>query len=172
MTNHAAERVRLENELRLALTRKEVEVHFQPQVVLASGRIVGMEALARWRHPQRGWIPPAQFIPVADASNLIHPLGELVLAQACRQVRAWERAGLPALRVGINVSARQLGSLGFARTVAGALRVAALDPARVQLEVRQDVLVENPDGTLPVLKQLKAAGVQIAVTDFGADRPG
>lgn len=171
MTNHAAERVRLENELRLALARKEVEVHFQPQVALASGRIVGVEALARWRHRER-WIPPAQFIPIAEASNLIHPLGELVLAQACRQVRAWERAGLPPLRVAINVSARQLGSLGFARTVAGALRVAALDPARVQLELRQDVLLGDPERALPILKQLKSAGVQIAIDDFGADRPG
>jgi len=171
VTNHAAERVRLESELRLALARKEVEVHFQPQVALASGRIVGVEALARWRHRERGWIPPAQFIPVAEASNLIHPLGELILAQACRQVRAWERAGLPPLRVAINVSARQLGSLGFARTVAGALRVAALDAARVQLELRQDVLLEDPDRALPVLKQLKSAGVQIAIDDFGADRP-
>ncbi len=172
MTNHAAERVRLESELRLALARKEMEVHFQPQVALASGRIVGVEALARWRHRERGWIPPAQFIPVAEASNLIHPLGEFVLAQACRQVRAWERAGLPPLRVAINVSARQLGALGFARTVAGALRVAALDAARVQLELRQDVLLGDPDRALLVLKQLKSAGVQIAIDDFGADRPG
>jgi EAL domain-containing protein (putative c-di-GMP-specific phosphodiesterase class I) len=172
VTNHTAERVRLESELRLALARKEVEVHFQPQVVLAGGRIVGVEAFARWRHSERGWIPPAQFIPVAEASNLIHPLGELVLAQACRQVRAWERAGLPALRVAINVSARQLGSLGFARTVAGALRVAGLDPARVQLELRQDVLLADPDRALPVLKQLKAAGVQIVIDDFGANHPG
>jgi len=172
VTNHTAERVRLETELRLALARKEVEVHFQPQVALASGRIVGVEALARWRHRERGWIPPAQFIPVAEASNLIHPLGELVLAQACRQVRAWERAGLAPLRVAINVSARQLGSLGFARTVAGALRVAALDAARVQLEVRQDVLLGDPDRALPVLKQLKSAGLLIAIDDFGADRPG
>jgi len=172
VTNHAAERVRLESELRLALARKEVEVHFQPQVALASGRIVGVEALARWRHRERGWIPPAQFIPVAEASNLIHPLGELVLAQACRQVRAWERAGLPALRVAINVSARQLGSLGFARTVAGALRVAGLDPGRVQLELAQGVLFESPERALAVLKQLKSTGVQIAIDNFGANRPG
>jgi EAL domain-containing protein (putative c-di-GMP-specific phosphodiesterase class I) len=171
VTNNAAERVRLESELRLALARKEVEVHFQPQVALASGRIVGVEALARWRHRDR-WIPPAQFIPVAETSNLIHPLGELVLAQACRQVRAWERAGLPPLRVAINVSARQLGSLGFARTVAGALRVAALDPGRVQLELQQDVLLGDPERALPVLKQLKSTGVKIAIDDFGADHPG
>jgi len=168
MTRHAAE---LERELRLALTRREVQVHFQPQVALASGRIVGVEALVRWPHRDRGWISPAQFIPVAEDSNLIHPLGEFVLAQGCRQIRAWERAGLPALRVAINVSARQFGSAGFVRSVAGALRVAALDPGRVQLELTQGVLLESPDRGIAVLKQLKAIGVKIAIDDFGADRP-
>jgi EAL domain-containing protein (putative c-di-GMP-specific phosphodiesterase class I) len=148
-----------------------VQVHFQPQVALASGRIVGVEALARWRHRNRGWIPPAQFIPIAEESNLIHPLGELVLAQGCRQVRAWERAGLPPLRVAINVSARQFGSAGFARSVEGALRVAALEPARLQLELTQSVLLESPERAVPILQQLKAIGLQVAIDDIGADRP-
>ena len=168
MTRQAAE---LEHELRLALARREVQVHFQPQVALASGRIVGVEALVRWPHRDRGWISPAQFIPVAEDSNLIHPLGEFVLAQGCRQLKAWDRAGLPPLRVAINVSARQFGSAGFVRSVAGALRVAALDPGRVQLELTQGVLLESPDRSIAVLKQLKAIGVKIAIDDFGADRP-
>jgi len=171
MTPEAADRVQLASELRLALARREVEVHFQPQVALASGRIVGVEALVRWPHRDRGWISPAQFIPIAEASNLIHPLGEFALAQACRQIKAWDRAGLPPLRVAVNVSARQLGSAGFVRSVAGALRVAALDPGRVQLELAQVVLVESRDRAIPILEQLKAIGLQIAIEDFGADRP-
>jgi EAL domain-containing protein (putative c-di-GMP-specific phosphodiesterase class I) len=171
VTNPGGERVRLETELRLALARKEVEVHFQPQVVLSSGRIVGVEALARWRHRDAGWIPPARFIPVAEESSLIHPLGELVLARACRQIKTWDRAGLPPLRVAVNVSARQLGSLGFVRAVRAALRVAALDPARMQLEVPYATLVQARDRAVPLLQQLKSIGVRIAVQDFGADRP-
>jgi EAL domain-containing protein (putative c-di-GMP-specific phosphodiesterase class I) len=170
VTNHGPERVRFETELRLALARKEVEVHFQPQVLLASGRIVGVEALARWRHGAAGWIPPARFIPVAEESSLIHPLGELVLAQACRQVRAWERAGLPPLRVAMNVSARQIGSLGFVRALRSALRVAGLDPARMQLEIRHRVLAESRDRAGSLLAQLKGIGVRIAIDDFGVER--
>jgi EAL domain-containing protein (putative c-di-GMP-specific phosphodiesterase class I) len=170
--NHGPDRTRLETELRLALARKEVDVHFQPQVVLASGRIAGVEALARWRHRDAGWIPPARFIPVAEESSLIHPLGELVLARACRQIREWDRAGLPQLRVAVNVSARQLGSLGFVRAVRSALRVAGLDPSRMQLEVGHAALVQSRDRVVALLTQLKGIGVRIAIDDFGADRPG
>jgi EAL domain-containing protein (putative c-di-GMP-specific phosphodiesterase class I) len=171
VTQPAGDCAQLESELRLALARKEVAVHFQPRVALVSGRIVGVEALARWRHPDRGWIPPAQFIPAAEASNLIHPLGELVLAQGCRQVKAWDRACLPPLRVAINVSARQFGSAGFARSVEGALRVAALEPGRLQLELAQSVVLENPERAVPILQRLKAIGLQIAFGGIGADRP-
>jgi EAL domain-containing protein (putative c-di-GMP-specific phosphodiesterase class I) len=170
MTDPAAERAELAKELRLALARREVQAHFQPQVALASGRIVGAEALVRWQHRERGWIPPARFLPIAVESNLIHPLGELVLAQGCRQVKAWERAGLPSLRVAINVSPRQFGSAGFVRSVEGALRVAALDPGRMQLELTQALLREDRERAIAVLRQLKALGVLIAIDDFGADR--
>jgi EAL domain-containing protein (putative c-di-GMP-specific phosphodiesterase class I) len=171
VTDQAKERAELAGELRLALARREVQVHFQPQVALASGRIVGLEALVRWPHRDRGSIAPARFIPIAEESNLIHPLGELVLAQACHQIKAWDRAGLPPLRVAINVSARQFGSAGFVRSVEGALRVAALDPSRVQLELAHAVLLENRERAVAVLKQLKALGLLIAIEDFGADRP-
>ncbi|HMG58349.1 MAG TPA: diguanylate cyclase, partial [Burkholderiales bacterium] len=105
MTQQATDRVELENELRLALEKNQLEIHYQPQVVLADGRIVGVEALMRWNHPQRGWIPPGQFIPIAEDSDLIHPLGEFALAESCRQIRVWGEAGLAELRLAVNVSA-------------------------------------------------------------------
>jgi len=171
MTTASPERAELENELRLALTRKELEIHFQPQVAVASRRIVGVEALPRWPHRDRGWIPPAQFIAIAEDSNLIHPLGEFVLARACRQIREWDRAGLPPLRTAVNVSAQQLRSEGFAQTVDGALRRAALAPRRVELDFGESVLVASRDQAITVLNELKAIGVQIAVSEFGMSYP-
>jgi len=171
MTTPSAERVELENELRLALARKELEIHFQPQVAIASRRIVCVEALPRWPHRDRGWIPPAEFLPIAEDSNLIQPLGELALARACRQIREWDRAGLPSLRAAVKVSARQLRGSEFAQTVDGALRRAALAPGRVELEFAESVLVASRDQALVVLNELKAIGVQIAVDEFGMSYP-
>ena len=167
MTRQAADRVELENELRLALERNQLEMHYQPQVVLANGRIVGVEALMRWNHAQRGWIPPGQFVPVAEDSDLIHPLGEFALAESCRQIRAWGDAALAELRLAVNVSARQFRSPGFVKAVERALRAASLEPRNLELELTEGVLVESRDRTVAVLHGLKELGVQIAVDDFG-----
>src|SRR6266852_7376299 len=167
MTRQATDRVELENELRVALGRNELEIHYQPQVVLADGRIVGVEALMRWNHPQRGWIPPGQFIPVAEDSDLIHPLGEFALAESCRQIRVWGEAALAALRLAVNVSAQQFRSPGFVHAVERALRASKLEPHTLELELTEGVLVESRDRTVAVLAGLKGLGVQIAVDDFG-----
>ncbi len=167
MTRQAAERVELENELRLALEKNQLEMHYQPQVVLADGRIVGVEALMRWNHAQRGSIPPGQFIPVAEDSDLIHPLGAFALAESCRQIRVWGDAGSAELRLAVNVSARQFRSPGFVNTVERALRASGLAPRNLELELTEGVLVESRDRTVAVLKGLKELGVQIAVDDFG-----
>jgi len=167
MTRQAADRVELENELRLALERNQLEMHYQPQVVLANGRIVGVEALMRWNHAQRGSIPPGQFIPVAEDSDLIHPLGAFALAESCRQIRVWGDAGSAELRLAVNVSARQFRSPGFVNTVERALRASGLAPRNLELELTEGVLVESRDRTVAVLKGLKELGVQIAVDDFG-----
>jgi len=167
MTRQAAERVELENELRLALEKSQLEMHYQPQVVLADGRIVGVEALMRWNHAQRGSIPPGQFIPVAEDSDLIHPLGAFALAESCRQIRVWGDAGSAELRLAVNVSARQFRSPGFVNTVERALRASGLAPRNLELELTEGVLVESRDRTVAVLKGLKELGVQIAVDDFG-----
>jgi len=171
MTAPSAERLELENELRLALARKELEIHFQPQAAIASRRIVGVEVLPRWRHRDRGWIAPTSFLSIAEDSDLIHPLGEFVLARACRQIRDWDRAGLPPLRAAVNVSAQQLRSQGFAQTVEGALRRAALAPRRVELDFAERVLVASREQAIAVLNELKAIGVQIAVSEFGMSYP-
>ena len=167
MTRQAAERVELENELRLALEKNQLEMHYQPQVVLADGRIVGVEALMRWNHAQRGSISPGQFIPVAEDSDLIHPLGAFALAESCRQIRVWGDAGSAELRLAVNVSARQFRSPGFVNTVERALRASGLAPRNLELELTEGVLVESRDRTVAVLNRLKELGVQIAVDDFG-----
>ncbi len=167
MTRQATDRVELENELRLALEKNQLEMHYQPQVVLANGRIVGVEALMRWNHLRRGWIPPGQFIPVAEDSVLIHPLGEFALAESCRQIRVWGEAGLAALRLAVNVSAQQFRSPGFVHAVERALRASKLEPHNLELELTEGVLVESRDRTVAVLAGLKGLGVQIAVDDFG-----
>jgi len=167
MTRQAADRIELENELRLALQNNQLEMHYQPQVVLADGRIVGVEALMRWNHAQRGSIPPGQFIPVAEDSDLIHPLGAFALAESCRQIRVWGDAGSAELRLAVNVSARQFRSPGFVNTVERALRASGLAPRNLELELTEGVLVESRDRTVAVLKGLKELGVQIAVDDFG-----
>jgi EAL domain-containing protein (putative c-di-GMP-specific phosphodiesterase class I) len=167
MTQQATDRVELENELRLALEKNQLEIHYQPQVVLADGRIAGVEALMRWNHPQRGWIPPGQFIPIAEDSDLIHPLGEFALEESCRQIRVWGEAGLAELRLAVNVSAQQFRSPGFAQAVEGALRASKLEPRNLELELTEGVLVESRDRTVAVLNALKELGVQIAVDDFG-----
>ena len=167
MTRQATDRVELENELRLALGKHELEIHYQPQVVLANGRIVGVEALMRWNHRGRGWIPPGQFIPIAEDSDLIHPLGEFALTEGCRRIRAWSDAGFASLRLAVNVSAQQFRSAGFVEAVGRALRSAELEPACLELELTESVLVENREEAADILKRLKALGVQIAVDDFG-----
>jgi diguanylate cyclase (GGDEF)-like protein/PAS domain S-box-containing protein len=167
MTRQATDRVELENELRLALEKNGLEMHYQPQVDLSNGRIIGVEALIRWQHRERGWIPPVQFVPVAEDCDLIHPLGEFALVQACRQIGIWDKAKLAGLRLAVNVSAQQFRSPDFVEVVTRAFRATNLEPHRLELELTESVLVDNREEAVLILKRLKALGVQIAVDDFG-----
>src|SRR6266850_2147397 len=167
MTRDATERVELENALRVAPERGELGLHYQPQVEIASGRISGLEALMRWHHPERGLISPAQFIPIAEESDLICSLGEWALVTACRQLFEWDAGGHPAPRVGVNVSARQFHSPGFADMVARSLRERRINPSRLELELTEGVLIDDREEAVAVLGELKTLGVQIAVDDFG-----
>ncbi|MBI2969940.1 MAG: EAL domain-containing protein [Gammaproteobacteria bacterium] len=166
MTRDAVERVDLEQALRSALARGELELHYQPQVLLDNGRIVGVEALARWNHPARGPISPGVFIPIAEHSDLIFGLGDWVLAEACRQLRNWGDQA-QSLRVAVNVSARQFRSSGFTDAVGNALRSTGLEPSCLELELTESVLVENQPEVVAILQRLKTLGVNISIDDFG-----
>src|SRR5437588_1091648 len=167
MTRDATERVELENALRVAAERGELALHYQPQVEIASGRISGLEALMRWHHPERGLISPAQFIPIAEESDLIQSLGEWALSTACRQLSEWDAHGHPAPRVAVNVSARPVRSPGFADMVASSPPERRIDPSRLELELTESVLIDNREEAVAVLGPLKTLGAQIAVDDFG-----
>jgi diguanylate cyclase (GGDEF)-like protein/PAS domain S-box-containing protein len=167
MTQEAVERVELENALRAALERRELELHYQPQVEITTGRIAGLEALMRWRHPERGWISPSIFIPIAEESDLIQRLGEWALLEACSQIARWDREGRRAPRIGVNVSARQFKSAGFVDLVASSLRDGEIEPARLELELTEGVFIGDRGGAVAVLDRLKKLGVRIAVDDFG-----
>jgi len=161
------ERMSLEIQLRKAMDRNELLVHYQPQVDLASERIVGVEALARWQHRELGLIMPDRFIPLAEHSGLIVQLGEWMLRRACAQAVAWQRAGLPPVRMAVNVSARQFRTELF-KMVSGTLVETGLDPHWLELEVTEGLLMEEPEAASAVLSELKALGVNIAIDDFGA----
>ena len=129
--------------------------------------MVGVEALVRWKHPERGLIPPMEFIPVAEDSGLIQPLGEWVLRTACAQGRAWEVAGLPALRMGVNLSARQFQQPDLPRIVARVLNETGLDAKHLQLEITESLAMRNLDFTMTALQDLKRLGLEVSIDDFG-----
>ena len=167
MTRETAARMEIERALRTAVEQGGLQMHYQPQVEIASGRIVGAEALMRWQHAQLGWVSPARFIPIAEESDLIVTLGKWALMQAGRQLAHWRRAGLAPLRVAVNVSARQFRDAGFVETVASAVRENEVDPACLELELTEGVLIDDRARASATLDELRKLGVAIAVDDFG-----
>ncbi len=164
MAAKSRERLTLENSLRYALERGEFEIHYQPVVDLAARAVDGVEALVRWRHPERGMVSPADFIPLAEETGLIVPLGEWVLEQACRQVRAWRTEGLP-LRLAVNVSARQFRQKGLSETIAAVLVRTGFDAADLELELTESLLADTE--ILATLTALAQQGIQLSIDDFG-----
>ncbi|RNC69871.1 MAG: EAL domain-containing protein [Desulfuromonadales bacterium] len=167
MNTKAFERLSLENDLRRALERDEFIVYYQPKVNVEQGQITCTEALVRWQHPTMGLIPPARFIPLAEETGLIVPLGEWVLRRACRQNREWQEAGYPPMQVAVNLSTRQLQTGNLVETVERALDDSGLDPRWLILEVTESIMMDNVDSTLQTLRILERMGVQIAIDDFG-----
>jgi diguanylate cyclase (GGDEF)-like protein len=161
------ERQFLERSLGRALDRQEFLLHYQPKVDLESGTITGAEALIRWMDPDRGLIPPAQFVPFAEDCGLIVPIGQWVLREACRQARAWMDAGLRPIPVAVNISAVELRAKNFLEGVCGILKDTRLEPHYLELELTESVLMQDDASTISVLLALKALGVQLAVDDFG-----
>jgi diguanylate cyclase (GGDEF)-like protein/PAS domain S-box-containing protein len=154
-------------DLRLALERNELTLHYQPKVNLKTGAISGAEALSRWNHPTLGIIPPGQFIPIAEETGLILPFGAWVLEEACSQARSWANAGMPAKTMAVNVSGVQFHSENFADGLFAALNKTGLDPSILELDVNESVLMRHPERTAFVLKVLRDKGVHVSVDNFG-----
>jgi diguanylate cyclase (GGDEF)-like protein/PAS domain S-box-containing protein len=161
------EQLELEKHLRRALERNQFVLRYQPRVNLATGQIVGAEALLRWRIPDRGTIAPGRFIALAEETGLIVPIGKWVLQTACRQNKAWQDAGLPPIVVSVNVSARQFRQEALVQTVAEALRESGLEPRYIELELTESMVMHDAPQILSMLEELKELGVKISVDDFG-----
>ncbi|MGZ5802487.1 MAG: putative bifunctional diguanylate cyclase/phosphodiesterase, partial [Burkholderiaceae bacterium] len=167
MNVRSVERQSLEVSLRNALERHEFVLYYQPKVNLETEATVGTEALIRWQHPQRGLIRPEQFISIAEDSGLIVPIGHWAMREACRQIRAWQAAGLQIVPVAVNISALEFRSKNFIENVRAILMETGLEPRYLELELTESVLMQNAESAAMVLKELKRIGVQLAVDDFG-----
>ena len=167
MTDDAIERLVLHADLRQALARQDFTIHYQPFINLASGRIVGAEALLRWHHADHGQVPPGRFIPIAEEAGLIVPIGKWVLREVCRQNREWRDGNGPALCLAVNVSALQLRADGFVEMVAETLAEFGLPAAALEIELTESVLISEADRMLEVVDRLKALGVRLSIDDFG-----
>jgi EAL domain-containing protein (putative c-di-GMP-specific phosphodiesterase class I) len=167
MNTSAVQRMSVERSLRRALKQKEFLLHYQPQIDLGSGAITGTEALIRWQDPELGLTYPGGFVQIAEESGLIVPIGRWVLREACRQVRAWQDAGLSAVPVAVNVSAVEFRHEAFLDGVALILKETGLAPEYLELELTEGILMENAESSVSVLTSLKNMGVQLAIDDFG-----
>ena len=155
------------NDLRTGIERGEMVLYFQPQVSLFSGAIIGLEALIRWQHPQRGMVPPGEFIPLAEQSNLVISIGEWVLGEACRQMRAWLDAGLPSMKVAINLAARHFLVPGLHTTIADALSLHSIEPRFLEIEITEGAMMQDVAAAIRSTTKLKGIGVRLSLDDFG-----
>ncbi|WP_176560165.1 putative bifunctional diguanylate cyclase/phosphodiesterase [Brevibacillus dissolubilis] len=167
MDEKVLERLEIEKDLRRAIERNELFLHYQPQVNLHTGEIIGMEALIRWKHPVRGVVSPGLFIPIAEDSRLIIPIGEWVIETACRQNMEWQKAGLQPIRIGVNLSAYQFQLEDIVERVSRILKQTAMNPKYLELEITESIAMYNVERVIKTLHELKLLGVQIAIDDFG-----
>jgi diguanylate cyclase (GGDEF)-like protein/PAS domain S-box-containing protein len=161
------EKFLLQKDLRVAIARSELLLHYQPQVDLRTGRVFAVEALVRWRHPLHGMIPPIKFIPMAEETGLIVPVGEWVLREACRQNKAWQRSGLPPMAICVNVSARQFKEKNWVAYVASTLRETGLGAEYLELEITESLIMQDVEQAVATMKELQMLGVKLAIDDFG-----
>ncbi len=167
MNTRTHKRLDLETALRRALERNELVLHYQPQVDLKSGKIFAMESLLRWQRPEQGLVSPADFIPLAEETGLIVPIGEWVLRTACAQNKAWQDAGLAPLRVAVNLSARQFQQKNLIQTVRAALRDSGLEPRYLDIEITESMVMKNATAAVKTLNELDAMGIALSIDDFG-----
>lgn len=163
----AVKRLEMEISLRRALERKEFEVYYQPKLCTKTRKIVGMEALVRWHHPTLGFISPAEFIPLAEETGLILPLGEWVLRTACYQIKLWNEQGFPLLKVSVNLSAYQFQQQNLLETISKIIEETKIDPNYLELEMTESAIMKNETSAVTILHQLKEAGIKISIDDFG-----
>jgi diguanylate cyclase (GGDEF)-like protein/PAS domain S-box-containing protein len=167
MHEHAAQRLQTEAQLRQALERGEFMLHYQPKIDLAGGTVSGFEALLRWNHPQRGLVPPLEFISILEDTGLILPVGEWVIGEVCRQLNAWQAEGLPLPPVAINLSARQLQQDDLAGAIERIVLGAGVEPTLLEFELTESMLMTNPEAAVEILSRIKALGMRLSVDDFG-----
>ncbi len=167
MGRGAFRKLSLENSLCKALERNELLIHYQPQVNLHIGRVVGAEALMRWHHPTLGLLPPSEFVPLAEETGLIVTIGYWLLRKACEQLKTWQDTGLPLLRIGVNISSTQFKQRDFIDTIANILDETGLDPAFLDLELTESILMENVQENIEKLKRLREMGISLSIDDFG-----
>jgi len=160
-------RLEIENDLRHAFDGGEFEIYYQPKLDLASGTIIGVEALLRWKHPERGWIPPDTFIPVAEETGLIVALGDWVIQQACKQLNAWANQGFGHLTIAVNVSVQQFAREDFVASVLRTIWHYGVKPEQFELEITESLLMRNVDDTTACMKRFRAAGLTLSIDDFG-----
>jgi EAL domain-containing protein (putative c-di-GMP-specific phosphodiesterase class I) len=161
------ERLQLENDLRIASQLGQLRLHYQPQLDIASGRIVGVEALARWQHPTLGWVPPDEFIPLAESSDLIVQIGGWILNAACQQARLWYDRGFRDLSIAVNLSARQFRQPDLPAMILKTVAAHGLKPHQIELELTETVVMSEAHRSIEILEALHAAGFKVAVDDFG-----
>jgi EAL domain-containing protein (putative c-di-GMP-specific phosphodiesterase class I) len=157
----------LENGLHQAMEQKQFVLFYQPVVDLKTGAVTGVEALLRWRHPELGMVSPGDFIPLAEETGLIVPIGRWVLETACIQAREWEKRGRPPVRLAVNISGRQFNQPRFVDMVEGILKETGFAPDRLELEITESVLMENIEKTSRILADIKGLGIRLAIDDFG-----
>lgn len=167
LNQRAREHHSIELGIRLALEHKEFVLHYQPKFNLETGNVVGAEALIRWFKPGHGWVYPSDFIPVAEDSGLIVPLSKWVLREACRQTCAWQAAGLPPIRMSVNISATEFRQKGFLDGIRTVLEETGMNPELLELEITEGVLMQNADSTIQILQAIKEMGIWLAIDDFG-----
>ncbi|UCV21496.1 EAL domain-containing protein [Ferribacterium limneticum] len=167
MNAHLSARLDMENDLRRAIEHGELVLHFQPKVNLARGQMEGAEALVRWQHPSKGLVPPVEFIPLAEESGLILPLGEWVIDQTCRQIRIWLDAGLAVPVIAVNLSPRQFRQEHLARTIVRALNAYELEAKYLEFEITESAAMHDLEATLAILRELKGLGLKLSLDDFG-----
>jgi EAL domain-containing protein (putative c-di-GMP-specific phosphodiesterase class I) len=167
MNQSSVERLQLEGSLHRALECAEFAVHYQPQVDMRSGRLVGAEALIRWHHPERGMVPPIEFIPLAEENGMILPIGTWVLREVCRQIKVWCELGLTGLRFAVNLSPRQFHQENLVGNILAILREFDVPASALELEITEGSVMENPDAAVTLLNHLNQHGLSIAIDDFG-----